>query len=192
MYISGMYLEYEEKFVMAQSKVEFLSSENKSLKSQVSALLDKAKKDKDHLKTQEKSINTKMAFSKLKDKRIDEALLKIKKAGSEAVEKFKVSNEYLDKLCNYYVEGFELFQKYLAKHHPSLDFSKLDMEAFEKEILADHQSTEGVAESGEVVPVDLSSSNLPWNIVYLFIYFWTISWACLFWANLSPFFEQLT
>ena len=132
MYISGMYLEYEEKFVMAQSKVEFLSSENKSLKSQVSALLDKAKKDKDHLKTQEKSINTKMAFSKLKDKRIDEALLKIKKAGSEAVEKFKVSNEYLDKLCNYYVEGFELFQKYLAKHHPNLDFSKLDMEAIER------------------------------------------------------------
>ena len=69
------------------------------------------------------------------------------------MEKFKVSDEYLDKLCNYYVEGFELFQKYLAKH-PSLDFSKLDMEAVEKEILVDRQSTEGVGEGGDVIAPD--------------------------------------
>ena len=65
----------------------------------------------------------------MKEKQIDETLLKVKKVGLEAMEKFKVSDEYSDKLCNYYVEGFELFRKYLAKHHPSLDFSKLDMEA---------------------------------------------------------------
>ena len=152
---------------MAQSKVESFSSENKSLKSQVSVFSDEAKKDKDHLKTLEKSIDIEKAFSKLKDKLIDEALLKIDKASSEAVEKFKVSDEYSDKLCDYYVEGFELFRKYLAKHHPDLDFSKLDMEAVEKEILADRQSTKGVGEGGEVVAVDEavtvdpSSSNLP-------------------------------
>ena len=53
------------------------------------------------------------------------------------MEKFKASDKYLDKLCDYYMEGFKLFRKYLAMHHPSLDFSKLDMEAIEKEILAD-------------------------------------------------------
>ena len=152
---------------MAQSKLESFSSETKSLKSQVSVFSDEAKKDKDHLKTLEKSIDIEKAFSKLKDKLIDEALLKIDKASSEAVEKFKVSDEYSDKLCDYYVEGFELFRKYLAKHHPDLDFSKLDMEAVEKEILADRQSTKGVGEGGEVVAVDEavtvdpSSSNLP-------------------------------
>ena len=36
--------------------------------------------------------------------------------GSEIVEKFKKSNEYSDKLCDYYVEGFGLFCKYMAKH----------------------------------------------------------------------------
>ena len=89
--------------------MESFSSENKSLKSQVSVFSDEAKKDKDHLKTLEKSIDIEKAFSKLKDMLIDEALLKIDKASSEVVEKFKVSDEYSDKLCDYYVEGFELF-----------------------------------------------------------------------------------
>lgn len=35
------------------------------------------------------------------------------------------------------MEGFELFCKYMAKHHPDLDFSTLDMEEVEKEILVD-------------------------------------------------------
>lgn len=81
------------------------------------------------MKTLKKSIDIEKAFSKMKEKQINETLLKVKKAGLEAMEKFKVFDEYSDKLCNYYVEGFELFRKYLAKHHPSLDFSKLDMEA---------------------------------------------------------------
>ena len=137
LYISGKYLDYEEKYVTGQSKVESLSLENESLKGQVFALSDKVAKYNDYLKTLEKSIDTEKAFSKLKDKQINKALLKVEKAVSEAVEKLKASNEYSEKLCNYYMEGFKLFRKYLAKHHPSLDFSKLDMEAVEKEILAD-------------------------------------------------------
>jgi len=46
----------------------------------------------------EKSIDTEKAFSKLKDKQIYEALSKVKKVGIEVVEKFKASDEYLDKL----------------------------------------------------------------------------------------------
>ena len=84
----------------------------------------------------------------------------------EAVEKFKASEEYSDKLCDYYVEGFDLFRKYLAKHHLELDFSKLDMEEVEKDILADHP-TKAVVENDVVidvfenVPTDPSPSSLP-------------------------------
>ena len=74
----------------------------------------------------EKDVNTEMAFSKLKDKQIDDAFLKIQKVYPKAMEKFKNSDEYLDKLCNYCMEGFDLFRKYMAKHHPDLDFSTLE------------------------------------------------------------------
>ena len=116
--------------------------------------------DKDCLKTLEKSIDTEKAFSK----QIDETLQKIEKASSKAVDKFKASDEYLHKLCDYYVGGFELFRNYMAKHHPSLDFSNLDMEAVEKEILENRQTAEGIGKGGEVASVDratvdLSSSN---------------------------------
>lgn len=121
----------------------------------------------EHLTALEKSIDNKKAFSSLKDKQIDEAFSKVEKVGTKVVEKFKVSNEYSDKLCNYYVEGFEIFKKYLAKHHLELDFSNLDMEAVEKEVLVDRQFVEGVGEDGEVIAiseavnVDPSSSVLP-------------------------------
>ena len=65
------------------------------------------------------------------------------------------------------MEGFDLLRKYLAKHHLELEFSKLEIEAVEKEVLADRQSTEVVGKGGEVtavdeaVDVDPSSSILP-------------------------------
>ena len=87
---------------------------------QISTIANKAKKDKDRLKNLEKNIDTKKAFSKLKDKQINKTLMKIKKASFEAMEKFKASNEFSDKLCDYYDE---FFRKYLAKHHLEMDFS---------------------------------------------------------------------
>lgn len=87
MYISGKYLDYDRKLVEAQSKTAYLSVENESLKIQISAFADEAQKDKDHLKILEKSIDNEKAFSKLKDKQIDEALMKVEKAGFKAMEK---------------------------------------------------------------------------------------------------------
>ena len=94
---------------MVQSKVKSLSAKNESFKGQIFALANEAKKDKNRLKTLEKSIDTERAFSKLKHKLIDKALQKAEKVGLEAVDKFKISNKYSDKLCDNYVEGFELF-----------------------------------------------------------------------------------
>ncbi|KAL0001811.1 hypothetical protein SO802_015592 [Lithocarpus litseifolius] len=121
-------------------------------------------KTQDRLKVLEKDITTKKAFSKLKDKQIEEALVKIREVGAVVVEKFKDSDEYSEKICDYYVEDFDLFRKYLAKHHPKLDFSKLDVEDVEKEILADHPSkataeNSGAKEEAAKAPVDPSSSN---------------------------------
>ena len=76
------------------------------------------------------------------------------------MEEFKASNKYSDKLCGYYSEGFNLFRKYLAKHHLELDFSKLDMEELEREILKDRPS-EVATEVNDSVPTNTSPSNCP-------------------------------
>ena len=89
--------------------------------------------------------------------------MKVDKVGFEAGEKFKASDEFSDKLCDYYVDGFELFRKYLAKHHLGIDFSQLDMEEVEKEVLEDHPPEAAtkelledrpsrVATKGDVIP----------------------------------------
>ena len=77
------------------------------------------------------------------------------------------------------MDGFELFRKYLEKHHRGMDFSQFDMEEVKKEVLEDRPleaTTEElledhpfrVATEGEVIldvtesiPIDLSLPNLP-------------------------------
>lgn len=56
-------------------------------------------------------MSTKKAFFRLKDKQIKETLARILKVSVEAIEKFKDSDEYSDKLCNYYVEGFDQVER---------------------------------------------------------------------------------
>ena len=108
----------------------------------------------------------------MKDKQIDKALIKVNKASFEAVEKFKAFDEFLDMLCDYYVDGFELFCKYLVKHHLEMDLSQLDMEEVEKEVLEDRPSVAAteelledrpsrVATKGEVI-LDVAES-IPTN-----------------------------
>lgn len=90
--------------------------------------------------------------------------LRFRRLGTATIEKFEDSDENYDKLCDYYVEGFNIFGKYFAKHHLELDFAKLDVEEVEKEILADHPSkaiaeNKCVMEEAAKAPVDPSSSN---------------------------------
>ena len=47
---------------------------------------------------------------------------------------FNDSDEYFDKLYGYYMEGFHLLRKWMAKHHPDLDLSSLVMDEVEKEL----------------------------------------------------------
>ena len=53
---------------------------------------------------------------------------------------FKEFDLYSADLCEYYVEGFELFRRWMAKHHPKLDLSGLVTGEVEKEFVADRPS----------------------------------------------------
>nr|POE75821.1 hypothetical protein CFP56_05091 [Quercus suber] len=63
-----------------------------------------------------------------------------------AVQEFKDSDSYSDELCEYYVEGFKLFRKWMAKHHPYLDLSSLVIGDVEKELLS-NRPFEDIAEN---------------------------------------------
>ena len=62
--------------------------------------------------------------------------LKLQKVGATAMQEFKDSDE----LCGYYMEGFDLLKKWMAKHHPDLDLSGLAIGDVEKELLSNHPS----------------------------------------------------
>ena len=66
--------------------------------------------------------------------------LKLQKVEATVVKEFKDSNEYSDELCGYYVEGFNLLRKWMAKYHPDLDLSGLVMDDVEKELLVNRPS----------------------------------------------------
>ena len=117
--------------------VKSLSTERDALKNKIAILTIEAENDKEHVTTLEKSFQVEKDFCKLKDKQIGDLQIKLQKAGVAAMQEFKESNSYLDELYEYYVEGFELFRKWMVKHHPDLDLSGLVKGEVEKELLAD-------------------------------------------------------
>ena len=107
------------------------------LKNKVAILTAKAENDKEGVTTFEKSLQVEKDFSKLKDKQIGDLELKLQNVGATVIQDFKDSDEYSDDLCKYYVEGFDLLVKWMAKHHPSLDLFGLAVDDVEKELMSD-------------------------------------------------------
>lgn len=50
-----------------------------------------------------------------------------------------------------YADGFQLLRKYVIKHHPDLNFSSLDIEEVENEMLASEAEPVNVAAMGVMV-----------------------------------------
>ena len=98
LYLSRKYLDYKEKYVLAQSKVESVSFENASLAKQVTKLTTDLVKAQDCLSVLEKDLKTEKTFCALKDKQLEAALGKIEEAQTQAMTNFKNSDEYDDKL----------------------------------------------------------------------------------------------
>ena len=83
--------------------------------------------------TLEKSLQVEKNFCKLKDKQIGDLELKLQTVRATVKQDFKDSDDYSDELCKYYMEGFDLLVKWMAKHHPGLELFGLATEDVEKE-----------------------------------------------------------
>ena len=123
MFVSRKFLDLEKKVATSEPLIKSFSTENETFKNKISILTAEAENDKKHVATLEKSLQVEKDLCKLKDKQIGDLELKLQNVGATAVHDFKDFNEYSDELCKYYMEGFDLLVKWMAKHHPSLDLS---------------------------------------------------------------------
>nr|POF14813.1 hypothetical protein CFP56_62320 [Quercus suber] len=104
------------------------------------------KNDKERVATLEKSLQMEKDFCKLKDKQIGNLELKLENVVATVVQDFKDFDEYSDELCKYYVEGFDLLVKWMAKHHLGLDLFVLAVDDVEKELISSEATTKNVTE----------------------------------------------
>ena len=125
MFISGKLLDLEKSVATSEPMIKSLFAKNETLKNKVSILAVEDENDNEYMAALEKSLQVEKDFCKLKDKRMGDLQLKLQKARAMVVQEFKDSDAYSDELCEYYVEGFELFRKWMTKHHPNLDLSSL-------------------------------------------------------------------
>ncbi|KAK9988662.1 hypothetical protein SO802_028901 [Lithocarpus litseifolius] len=149
----------EKKVATTKLMIKYLSAENETLRNKVANLIVEAKNEKECVAALDKSLQVEKDFCKLMDKQID---------GATAMQEFKDIDSYLDELCEYYVEGFKLFRKWMVKHHPGLDLSSLVIGEVEKELFVDHPSeatvknvmeeattiAEVIEEAATITPVD--------------------------------------
>jgi len=127
LFVFGKLLDLEKKVATFEPMIKFLSAKNETFKDKVAILTIEAENDKECVAVLEKSLQVEKDFCKLKDKQIGELELKLQIARAMAVNDFKDSDKYSDELCGYYVEGFDLLRKWMAKHYPDLDLSGLVM-----------------------------------------------------------------
>lgn len=103
------------------------------------------------MRKQLKTIQAFLSIEKTMSAQKDGQLKQMKREVEEAVKNFKVSKEYSDRLMVEYVDGFKLLRKYVIKHHPDLNFSSLDIEEVENEMLASEAEPVNVAAMGVMV-----------------------------------------
>ena len=137
LFVSKKLLDLEKKVITSEPLVKSLSAENETLKNKVAILTIEAENDKEHVVTLEKSLQVEKDFYKLKHKQIGDLELKLQNVRATAVQDFKDFDDYSDNLCKYYVEGFDLLVKWMAKHHPNLDLSGLAADDIEKVFMFD-------------------------------------------------------
>ncbi|KAL0009258.1 hypothetical protein SO802_010760 [Lithocarpus litseifolius] len=140
LFISGKLLDLERKVALSEPVVKSLSVENETLKNKVTILTIEAENDKEQVEVLEKSLQVEKEFCKLKDKQIGDLELKRLNVRAMSVKDFKDSDKYSDELCKYYVEGFDLLMKWIAKHHLGLELLALVVDDVEKELMSNRPS----------------------------------------------------
>ena len=136
---------------MATSKVESMEVECSQLKKDLIFVMNGRNEANQKIKEFTKALRGQKALVIQKDEDFHDALLKTDEKRDKIVQKFKQSEEFSDLQFMQYFKGFELLRQWTMKHHSlAIDFSSLDFEKIDTEVLEDKAKELEEAKSGAV------------------------------------------
>ena len=144
------YLSTEEKVLVTNSKLEFVEAESSKLRKDLIATMDETNKANEKIKELKEAVRVEKMLVIPKDGKIQDALLKTNAEREKVIQQFTQSEQFSDLQFIQYFKVFELLQRWMMKHHNlAVDFSNLDFETIDTEILADEaKEQEEVAATG--------------------------------------------
>ena len=117
--------------------------------------MDQSPKAKEKVKELKEALKIENKLVVQKYKEVQYALLRTDEECVKVIAKFLESDRFFDMQFKQYFKGFELFCRWMMKHHSHVaNFANLDFEAIDTKILADEANEkegETVVEATEVV-----------------------------------------
>lgn len=134
---------------MATSKAESVEVECSMLRKDLINAMNVVNDTKQKVKELAEALRMEKALVVQKDGEIQAALLKTNEEREKVIQKFKQSEEFSDIQFMQYFKGFELLCRGTMKHHSlAMDFSNLDFEKIDIEILKDEVKDQEGARAG--------------------------------------------
>ena len=142
---------------MANSKIESLKAESSKLMKDLIEAMDIANKAKEKFKELSEELRVEKMPIVQKDEEIQAALLRIDSKREKIIQKFMKSEHFSYLQFIQYYKGFEHLRRWAMKHHnQAVDFSNLDFETIDMEVLVDEareqEEATTVASGGEDAP----------------------------------------
>ena len=143
---------------MANSNLEFLEVESSRLRKDLIEAMDETNKERKKIKELSEALRVERMLIIQKDEEIQVALLKTDTKQEKVIQQFTKSEHFSDVQLIQYFKGFKLLCRWMMKHHSlAVDFSNLDFETIDPEILADEakeqEEATAAATKGEDVVV---------------------------------------
>ena len=117
--------------------------------------MDQSPKAKEKVKELKAALKIEKKIVIQKDEEVQAALLRTDEEHEKVIAKFLKSDHFSDMQFEQYFKGFELFCRWMIKHHSHVaNFANLDFEAIDTKILADEANEkegETIVEATEVV-----------------------------------------
>ena len=123
---------------MVNSKLESAEAKNSKLRKDLIAAMDEMNKANEKVKELSEALHVEKALVAQKDEEIQASLLRTDAERDKVIQKFMQFDKFSDLQFIQYFNGFELLQRWMMNHNSLVvDFSNLDFEKIDIEVLAD-------------------------------------------------------